>query len=134
MINNIHYKTNIRPEISAIIAVYESSGINRPINEVERIQKMYEHANLIVSAWVDDELIGIARSLTDFAYCCYLSDLAVKAAYQKMGVGKQLIERTKAAVGDQSMLLLLSAPEAIHYYPKVGFQKVKNGFILLRSK
>ena len=130
----IEYKVNYTPSLEDIISVYESSGINRPTKDKERIQQMYDASNLIITAWFDSKLVGIARSLTDYCYCCYLSDLAVRKEYQKSGIGKKLIELTKWEIGEQSMLLLLAAPSAIDYYPKVGMEKVNNSFIIKRSK
>jgi N-acetylglutamate synthase-like GNAT family acetyltransferase len=130
----IVYKTDIIPETAAVIAVYESSGLNRPTDDAERIAKMYANSNLIVTAWDVNELVGVARSLTDHCYCCYLSDLAIKKEYQAKGIGRKLIEITKEQIGEQTTLLLLSAPAAMDYYPKVGFQKVDNGFIINRIK
>lgn len=130
----ITYKTNVLPSVEEIINVYESSGINRPTSDKDRIEQMYKNSNLIVTAWDNDQLVGIARSLTDFCYCCYLSDLAVSSAYQKSGIGKELVKLTKTTIGDKSMLLLLAAPSAIEYYPKIGLDAVKNGFIINRVK
>ena len=130
---NITYKIGLSPTIEEIIDVYNSSTIKRPTDDPKRISKMYAHSNLIVSAWHENKLIGIARSLTDFCYCCYLSDLAVKKEYQKKGVGKKLIELTKEQIGEQTALILISAPTASEYYPKVGFQKIENGFIIKRE-
>ena len=92
------------------------------------------HSNLIVSAWDEEKLVGISRSLTDFCYCCYVSDLAVREEYQCNRIGKKLIEITKDIVGPESNLLLLAAPSAIEYYPKIGMDKVDNGFIIKRMK
>lgn len=131
---NITYRSDITPAIDVIIAVYDSSGINRPTYDKERIAKMYANSNLVVTAWDENLLVGISRSLTDFCFCCYLSDLAVRKEYQKLGIGKKLISITKEKIGEQCMLLLLSAPTAMEYYPKVGFEKVNNGFIINRSK
>jgi N-acetylglutamate synthase-like GNAT family acetyltransferase len=130
----IIYRTYIRPDTDQIIDVYNSSGINRPTAENERIAKMYDNSNLIVTAWDNDKLVGISRSLTDFCYCCYLSDLAVRKDYQISGIGKKLIELTKNEIGEQTALLLLSAPTAMDYYPKVGFQKIDNAFLIKRTK
>lgn len=130
----ITYKTDITPDINQIIDLYQSSGINRPINDYERIKQMYTNSNLVITAWDDTKLVGIARSLTDFCYCCYLSDLAVSKEYQKHGIGKKLISLTKEQIGDQSMLLLLAAPTAMNYYPKVGLEVVSNGFIIKRTQ
>lgn len=130
----IDYKYDIIPNTKDIIELYESSGINRPTNEWDRITKMYKHSNLIISAWDNSKLVGVARSLTDFCYCCYLSDLAVRKEYQNRGIGKTLLELTRQRIGEQTMLLLLSAPSAMEYYPKLGFTKVDNGFIIKRKK
>lgn len=130
---NITYHSDRTPSIDEIIEVYRSSGLNRPIEDTARIAKMYEHSNFIVTAWFGDQLIGVARSLTDFCYCCYLSDLAVRKEYQHQGIGKKLIQVTKEKIGEQTMLLLLSAPTAMEYYPKVGMEKVENGFIIKRT-
>jgi N-acetylglutamate synthase-like GNAT family acetyltransferase len=130
----IIYRDNIIPDINQIIDVYNSSGINRPTMDKERIKKMFSNSNLIITAWDKDKLVSISRSLTDFCYCCYLSDLAVRKEYQTSGIGKNLIESTKKSIGEQTALILLSAPTAIDYYPKVGFQKIDNGFIIKRKE
>ena len=130
----IVYKTDTTPATAAIIELYNSSGINRPVNDKERIAKMYANSNLIVTAWHEGNLVGISRSLTDFCYCCYLSDLAVRREYQNCGIGRRLIQLTKERAGELSNLILLSAEPALEYYPKVGFQKAGNGFVIKRSK
>lgn len=122
------------PTIVEIIAVYNASGINRSSTDIKRIVKMYANSNLVVTAWSNEELMGISRSLTDFCYACYLSDLAVKKEFQKEGVGKQLIDRTKKEIGAATALILLSAPAAMEYYPKIGFEKISNGFIIRRTE
>jgi len=130
----ITYKLDIIPDAEKIIDLYKSSGINRPIADKERIAKMYANSNLIVTAWDVSKLVGISRSLTDFCYSCYLSDLAVRKEYQRHGIGKKLIALTKEKIGEHTMLLLLAAPAAMDYYPKVGFEPVENGFIIKRTK
>jgi len=128
----IKYKFDLTPSTDAIIDLYISSGLNRPTKDRERISKMYVNSNLIVTAWDEEKLVGISRSLTDFCYCCYLSDLAVREEYKHSGIGKKLIDLTKEKVGLHCMLLLLSAPSAMEYYPKAGLEKVENGFIIKR--
>lgn len=129
----ITYKITAVPALDDIIEVYKSSGINRPITDRKRIQQMYEHSNLIATAWDDNKLIGIARSLTDFCYCCYLSDLAVSKSFQKQGIGKSLVQLTKSHIGETVTLILLAAPEAINYYSKIGMTCIDNGFIIRRT-
>jgi predicted N-acetyltransferase YhbS len=117
------------------VDVLRRSGLaeRRPVDEPDRIAKMVEHGNLMVTARDGRKLVGVARSLTDFTYCTYLSDLAVDRDYQKQGIGKALIDKTREAVGD-SMVLLLSAPKAMSYYPHIGMPKAENAFIYPRRR
>jgi GNAT superfamily N-acetyltransferase len=92
----------------------------RPVGEPETILGMLEHADVIVTARVDGVLVGVSRAITDHAYCTYLSDLAVDEAYQRMGIGKELIRRTHEAAGRETHLILLAAPKARNYYPHIG--------------
>jgi predicted N-acetyltransferase YhbS len=101
----------------------------RPVDDEHRISSMCNNANLIVTARLNGKLIGIARSITDFVYCTYLSDLAVDVEFQKKGIGKRLIEETKK-ITPQAKLILLSAPGAIDYYPKIGMTKHNHCYYL----
>ncbi len=130
----IAYKFNEPVKADDVIRVFRNSGIIRPVDQKERIQKMIDYANLMVTAWDNDKLVGIARAITDFSYCCYLSDLAVDRDYQKNGIGKKLIDRVKEVIGEEVALILLSAANAMDYYPKVGFDKVDNGFMIRRKR
>ncbi|MCW3054397.1 MAG: Protein export cytoplasm protein SecA ATPase helicase [Chthonomonadales bacterium] len=128
----IVYRIEKAPEAAEVAELYRRAGLIRPVDDLERMGKMIAHANLIICARDGERLVGIARALTDFSYSCYLSDLAVDAEYQRQGIGKELIERVKEEIGEDAMLLLLSAPKAMPYYPHVGFQAVENGWIIPR--
>lgn len=95
---------------------------------------MIDHANIVITAWDGDKLVGIARALSDFAYCCYLSDLAVDKEYQNQGIGHELVNEVQKLIGEESNLVLLSAPEAIEYYPKIGFEKSRKFIYYLPQK
>ena len=127
---NIQFKVNAKVSAAAVIEVYKNSGIDRPIDDSARIQAIFDQSNLIITAWDGNQLIGIARSLTDYNYCCYLADLAVKKEYQKSGIGKTLIELTENAIGENTMLIALSNGSVAEYYPKDGFEKLEHGFII----
>jgi GNAT superfamily N-acetyltransferase len=96
-------------------------GERRPIDDPCCIRAMVQHASLLCTAWEQEKLVGVARSLTDFAYCCYLSDLAVDVDYQKRGIGRELIRLTRSRLGPRAKLILLAAPQAETYYPRLGF-------------
>lgn len=122
------------PDISAqeLADLFRSSGIRRPVDDLPRLKAMLQNANLVIGAYHDGRLVGVARALTDFSYCCYLSDLAVALEHQRRGIGRALIDHVRARIGEQSMLLLLSAPAAMDYYPAIGFEQVGNGWIIHR--
>ena len=128
----IEYRVNAELKPEELAGVFARSGIDRPIDDKARLRKMIAHANLTVTAWDGEALVGVARALTDFSWCCYLSDLAVDKAYQHKGIGRELIARVRAEAGDDANFLLLSAPEAMEYYPKIGLQPVTNGWMWKR--
>lgn len=130
----IMYRQDAIPSAEQIIELYGLAGLPRPIHDLYRIKKIYANSNLVITAWHDQKLVGVARSITDFAWSCYLADLAIHPEYQKSGIGTQLIKLTKSAVGDETMVLLLSVPTAMDYYPKVGFTKENRAFAMHRVK
>lgn len=130
----IQYKFDITPTTEQVIELYENAGLPRPTTDKARIKKMYDNSNLIVTAWHNEKLVGISRSITDYCWSCYLADLAVRPEYQKLKIGKKLIELTKEKVGEQTMILLLSVPTAMEYYPKVGFSKEDRSFTIYRTE
>jgi len=130
----ITYRTGNQLDLDQVIELYRAStlGERRPIDDRDRMQKMLENANLVVTAWDEARLVGISRSLSDFAFCTYLSDLAVHVDYQKQGIGKELIHRTQKAGGAAS-ILLFAAPAAVDYYPHIGFEPGR-GWVLTRLR
>lgn len=102
----------------------------RPVEDRERMAKMLKHGNILITAWHDDLLVGVSRALTDFSFCCYLSDLAVDEAYQKQGIGKELIRLTHEVAGKETSLILLAAPKAAGYYPKIGMERFTDCFLI----
>ena len=95
---------------------------------------MFAAPSLVISAWHGGRLVGVSRSLTDYSYCCYLSDLAVDKVLQGKGVGRELIRRTQAIIGDEVSLILLSSAGAMSYYPTAGFQQADNAFVIRRKR
>ncbi len=130
----IEYRVNHPVDPRDVVRVFDSSGIRRPTSDVPRIQRMFGAANLVVSAWDGSHMVGVARALTDFSYCCYLSDLAVESSYQKQGIGRELIANVRAAIGEEVTLVLLSAPDAMSFYPTVGFELAQNAYVIRRAR
>ncbi len=128
----IEYAIDDRPSVDEFIGVLVSSSLaqRRPVEDRGCIQGMLENANLIVTARAENKLIGIARSMTDFHYACYLSDIAVDRAHQQNGIGTQLIAHTHQQLGQHCKLILLSAPDANDYYQKIGFSQHPRAWVL----
>lgn len=127
----IDYKTGNALDLDDVIELYRAStlGERRPIDDRDRMREMLERANLVITAWDGDLMVGISRSLTDFSYATYLSDLAVRASHQRNGIGKELIRRTQQAA-PQASVILLAAPAAEPYYPHIGFAHHPQAWIL----
>jgi predicted N-acetyltransferase YhbS len=126
----------LEPDPQEFRAVLVSSTLaaRRPADDLPRLQQMLRGADIVVTARDDGRLIGISRAVTDFAYCCYLSDLAVDVAYQRRGIGKRLIAETHAAAGELTTLILIAAPAAEDYYPRIGMQHLKSAWAFPRVK
>jgi N-acetylglutamate synthase-like GNAT family acetyltransferase len=123
-------------EISALdlSRVFERSELKRPFKDMDRLERMIEHADIIITAWIDDQMVGVARAITDYSYCCYLSDLAVDKDYQKLGIGKSLVEQLQRKLGEEVSLFLLSSPTAVDFYPRIGFNSTDKAFLIPRQK
>ncbi len=119
-------------DLDAVIALYRAStlGARRPVDDRAAMAAMLTHANLVLTAWDGDRMVGIARTMTDFAYVGYLADLAVDAAYQRRGIGVLLIAATRRAMRPEAKLVLLAAPAAVDYYPRIGFTHHPQAWIL----
>jgi predicted N-acetyltransferase YhbS len=120
---NIKYKISQNLTADEFINILERStlGERRPIDDEKCMQGMLDHADVLVVALDGEKVVGVARAVTDFHYACYLSDLAVDVAYQKMGIGQRLIDVVRNELEESCKIILLSAPDAAGYYPKVGF-------------
>jgi predicted N-acetyltransferase YhbS len=94
------------------------------------MKNMVENCSIMIVAKEGEKIIGVARSISDFSYCCYLSDLAVDQEYQRQGIGKMLIKKTQEQLQDNCKIILLSAPDATEYYPKLGFEKHPSAWVL----
>jgi GNAT superfamily N-acetyltransferase len=127
----ITYRTGNDVGLDQMIELYVDStlGERRPVDDRERMGRMLEQADLVLTAWDGAKLVGISRSITDWAYCTYLSDLAVRAEYQGRGIGKELVRRTRAAT-PQATVILLAAPKAVDYYPKIGMTRHESAWVL----
>lgn len=118
----------VEPDLSAEafrdVLIASTLGARRPVGDLARLDEMLRGADLILTARDGARLVGVARSITDFSYCCYLSDLAVASTHQRQGIGRRLIEETRARAGERATLLLVAAPAAEGYYGHIGLQQV----------
>ncbi len=131
MPTNILIRTDVALTPLEFVDVLKASTLaaRRPVDDPEAIAQMVQHANLWATAWEGDHVVGVARSVTDFAFCCYLSDLAVDVSRQRSGIGRKLIEATRSRLGPNAKLILLAAPAATEYYPHIGFASHPSAWI-----
>jgi predicted N-acetyltransferase YhbS len=125
------YRVGNDLDLDAVLDVYRAStlGERRPVDDRDRMAAMLANANLVVTAWEDDLMVGISRALSDFVYVTYLADLAVRVSHQRGGVGRELIRQTQAAA-PTAEIVLLAAPAARQYYPRVGFAQHPSAWVL----
>jgi len=128
----IAYRDDAVISVESAIALYRASTLGecRPVDRPDIFQGMLDNANLTITAWDGDRLVGIARTLTDFSYVAYLADLAVHAGYQRRGIGRRLVAETKQRLGRECMVVLLAAPQANEYYAGLGFEHNPRAWVL----
>ena len=128
----IDYRIGNQLDLDQVIELYRAStlGERRPVDERDRMAAMLANANLVVTAWDGELLVGISRSVTDFAFATYLSDLAVRLSHQRHGIGKELMRITQRESGPKTTVILLAAPKAVEYYPHVGFTQHNSAWVL----
>lgn len=128
----------LEPDLTAqefrAVLIASTLGEMRPVSDLDRLDRMLRNASLIITARDGERLVGVSRAITDFSFCCYLSDLAVDAAYQRRGIGKRLIAETHRGAGEESMLILIAAPAAEQYYPKIGMHQRPSCWTIPRSR
>jgi GNAT superfamily N-acetyltransferase len=129
---DIEYRYGNDLNLDQVIELYNAStlGERRPVDDRRIMTDMLRHANLVVTAWDGDLLVGLARTLSDFSYVGYLADLAVRLSHQRRGIGVELIRKTRERMGPRSLLVLLAAPKAVEYYPKIGFARHDSAWTL----
>ena len=132
---SIEYKINEPITTDQFIELLNNStlGERRPVEDRECMEGMISNSNLTVCAWDKGVLVGISRSMTDFHYACYLSDLAVSKTHQNLGIGKQLLSLTQKQLGPKCKLILIAAPAANSYYAHIRFSKHQRCWILERE-
>lgn len=128
---NIRYEINPKLTVDQFIDILHRStlGQRRPLDNRTDMQTMLDLGNYYITAYHDEKLVGLARAMTDFVYTTYLSDLAVDEAYQHQGIGKKLLFMMKEAI-PKAKLILLAAPAAETYYPKIGLERYNHCFII----
>ena len=135
MLPEVLYRSDVTITAEQFIDLLKRSTLDqrRPVHDQNRIQKMLDHGNVLITAWIDNKLVGVSRAVTDYSFCCYLSDLAVDENYQHQGIGKQLVYHTHEAAGPDTMMILLAAPAAVNYYPKIGMEQFAHCYVIKRK-
>lgn len=129
---------SLEPDLTAeefrAVLIASTLGERRPVGDLARLDRMLRQADVIVTARDGGRLVGVSRAITDFAYCCYLSDLGVDRAYQRQGIGKRLIAQTHKSAGELTTLVLVAAPEAESYYPRIGMEQRPSCWSIRRAR
>ena len=128
----IEYRYGNDLDLETVAELYQAStlGERRPIDDRAILAAMLSNANLVVTAWDGDLLVGLSRTMTDFLYVGYLADLAVRESHQRRGIGVELVRKTRERMGPRSMIVLLAAPKAVDYYPRIGFRRHDSAWLL----
>ena len=123
----------LSPDEFIDVLVRSTLAERRPVDDAGAVRSMLAHADIVLTARIGGRLAGVSRAITDFAFCTYLSDLAVDTEYQRHGIGRELLRQTHEAAGLHTALILLAAPAARDYYPHIGMTKHDSCWIISRK-
>jgi ribosomal protein S18 acetylase RimI-like enzyme len=129
----ITFSTDERPDARAIATLYRSAALRRPVDDPDRLARMYAGSPLVLSAWDGPRLAGILRGWTDGAYDGYVCDLAVDPEYQKQGVGRELL-RMCVSANPEVQWVLRASIIATDYYAHIGWTRIENGWYWARER
>lgn len=132
MTSAVTFHLDRRPAVEAIRALYAAAPLRRPIHDPERIRRMFEGSNVVITAYAGDRLVGVLRGWTDFVYDGYVCDLAIHPAFQKSGTGRRLLDLAKG-LGEGIQWVLLASPIAKDYYAHVGWEHLANAWRFARN-
>ena len=136
--NAVTYRREAGLDPAEFARVLNESGLgaSRPTGDLGRLGRMLSQANLTVTARLaaDGALLGVARGVTDFSWCCYLSELAVGRAAQGLGVGRGLVDQVRRELGPQVSLFLISMPDAVGFYERIGMARCDHAFAFTRER
>jgi len=131
----LEYKIDDRCTVYEVQEVFMRSGIRRPVGDADRLQRMIDNADEIITARDGSKLVGFLRAITDYSYCCYISDIAVDTDHQGIGIGKELIRMLRDKLGEEEIqYVLTSAPKTVGFYEKIGFERADKAFVIKRKK
>ena len=126
-------KVNAPLTVQQVHDPYQQTHFDKPIAGAARLQVMIDETQLVLSVWDDEHLIGFARCLTDFEYCCYLSDILILPAYEGHQIGRQLIATLQAYIGPRVTLSLRAADSAVGFYERINLPHADNMFRIGRE-
>jgi GNAT superfamily N-acetyltransferase len=118
----ISYQVELALGLNEFQFILEDSGLSarRPMEDPQLLERMLLGSNLLITARSDGQLVGFLRGLSDFCYRSFIADLAVSQAYQRKGIGRQLLKIAREQA-PEARLILFSAEDALPFYQKLGF-------------
>lgn len=132
MTQNLQFRADELPTPEAIAELYDAAQLRRPTGDLERLKRMFQGSNVVLSCWDDEaetpRLVGLLRGWTDFAFDGYVCDLAVHPDYQRRGIGEELLRRAQSIGAPEVQWILLASVIAKDYYAHVGWEAVPNGW------
>lgn len=130
----IEYAVNEPITAVELAELFRASGINRSVHHLDRIQRMIDHADEFLSARDNGHLIGVLRAITDYSYCCHISEVAVHRDYQRLGIGTKLLDLLIGKLGNEEIkYMLTSSAKAFDFYKEYGFEQAENAFVIKRQ-
>ena len=130
---NVRYKNTFEDvDWSQASKIFEAIGWGtRP---PERVKSAFQKSSFVRFAYVEDELVGMGRTVDDGLYYAWVVDLAILPKYQGMGIGTYILNELEKDLEPFISTMLTAAPGKSGFYEKLGWLKQSAAYIWPRSE
>ncbi|MED3804141.1 GNAT family N-acetyltransferase [Lysinibacillus xylanilyticus] len=104
--------------------------------DLDQLQQALLNSIYVLSAWENNQLIGLTRVVGDGLTILYIQDILVLNSHQNRGIATDMMNHILEKYKDvrQKVLLTEEAPDVRHFYEKNGFQSCDKGSLVAFAK
>lgn len=116
-----------------LLNLYNDAGWSSYTKDIEKLQRAFLNSDLVFSAWENNVLIGIVRTVSDNETVCFIQDILILKPYKRKGIGKIFLQKVLTeSKGIRQIVLLTDAQDVDvrKFYESQNFKSCDTGEIV----